>query len=299
MSATASRQDRPTLGGSGTPHAKRRRNIDRVMTVVTVLCTILALIPLVWITAYTVYRGIGSWDVGFFTQLPQLFGDGGGVRNGIVGTLFIVGMASVMGIPVGVMVGIYLSEYGNGRFAAMIRFLTDNLTGVPSIVVGLFAYGAIGLVTGGFNAFTGAFALAVMMAPIIARTTEEILRLVPASIREASLALGVPRWKTITRVVLPTALSGVITGVILAVARVAGETAPLIVTILGNNYDISLNPFGGPSTTLSLQVYQLAGQPSQEVVSNAWGGALLLIIFVLGLSIGARLIFKGGKGASF
>lgn len=297
--ATSQQQNRSTLSGGGTSLSKRRRNTDRVMTTIAIICTILALIPLAWITAYTLYRGLGAWDVAFFTQLPQLFGDGGGVRNGIVGTLFIVGMASLMGIPVGVMVGIYLSEYGDGKFAAMIRFLTDNLTGVPSIVVGLFAYGAIGLLTGGFNAFTGAFALAVMMAPIIARTTEEILRLVPASIREASLALGVPRWKTITRVVLPTALSGVITGVILAVARVAGETAPLIVTILGNNYDISLNPFGGPSTTLSLQVYQLAGQPSQEVVSNAWGGALLLIIFVLGLSIGARLIFKGNKGASF
>lgn len=301
MSATTTNPNsggRPDLTG-GTKIYRRRKRIDKIMTVIAYICAVLALIPLVWITAYTVYRGIGAWDVEFFTGLPQLFGDGGGVRNGIVGTLFIVGMASLMGIPVGVMAGIYLSEYGDGRFAAMIRFLTDTLTGVPSIVVGLFAYGAVGLITGGFNAFTGAFALAVMMAPIIARTTEEIIRLVPGSIREASLALGVPRWKTILRIVLPTALSGVITGVILAVARVAGETAPLLVTILGNNYPISLNPFGGPSTTLSLQVYQLAGQPSQAVVDNAWGAAMLLIIFVLGLSVGARLIFKGSSGTKF
>lgn len=291
--------NRPGLSGGGTSHARRRRVMDKVMTAIACVCAVLALIPLVWITAYVIYRGIGAWDVEFFTGLPQLFGDGGGVRNGIVGTLLIVGIASLMGVPFGVMAGIYLAEYGEGTFASVVRFLTDTLTGVPSIVVGLFAYGAIGLATGGFNAFTGSFALAVMMAPIIARTTEEIIRLVPGSIREASLALGVPRWKTIMRVVLPTALSGVITGVILAVARVAGETAPLIVTILGNNFPISLNPFSGPSTALSLQVYQFAAQPSPEVVDNAWGAAMLLIIFVLGMSIAARLIFSGGAGTKF
>ncbi|AHY45986.1 Phosphate ABC transporter, permease protein PstA [Rubrobacter radiotolerans] len=284
-----------SLSGGGTGHAKRRRLMDRVMTVIAYACAALALIPLVWITVYVIYRGLGAWNVQFFTELPQLYGDGGGIRNGITGTLFIVGMASAMGIPFGVMAGIYLAEYGDNRFAAAIRFLTDTLTGVPSIVIGLFAFGIVVVNTGGFNAFAGAFALAVMMIPIIARTTEEIIRLVPDSIREASLALGVPRWKTILRVVLPTALSGVITGVILSVARVAGETAPLILTILGTNFPITLDPFGGPSTTLSLQVFQLAGQPSPEVRDVAWGAALLLIIFVLGMSIGARVLFRGNS----
>ncbi|MGI8539963.1 MAG: phosphate ABC transporter permease PstA [Rubrobacteraceae bacterium] len=297
MSATTP-TNRPALTG-GTGHYRRRKLMNNVMTWLAYACALLALIPLVWITVYTIYRGLGAWDVQFFTALPQLFGDGGGVRNGITGTALVVGLASLMGIPVGVMAGIYLAEYGNNKLGSAIRFLTDTLTGVPSIVVGLFAYGVVVLNMGGYNAFAGAFALAVMMIPIIARTTEEIIRLVPDSIREASLALGVPRWKTIMRVVLPTALSGVVTGVILAVARVAGETAPLILTILGTNFAISLNPFQGESTTLSLLVYQLGAAPSPDVRDVAWGAALLLVVIVVGMSIAARLIFRGASGAKF
>jgi phosphate transport system permease protein len=240
-----------------------------------------------------IIKGLGAWDLEFFTGLPQLFGDGGGVRNGIVGTFVVMGLATLMGVPVGVMAGIYLAEYGNNRLGGLIRFLADTLTGVPSIVVGLFAFGLIVVTLGDFNAFAGAFALAVLMLPIITRTTEEIIRLVPGSIMEASLALGVPRWKTITRVVIPTALSGIVTGVLLAVARVAGETAPLILTILGTNFSVDADIFEGPYTTLSLQIYQLAGQPSNQVVEVAWGAALLLILIVLSLSIGARLVFRG------
>jgi phosphate transport system permease protein len=171
--------------------------------------------------------------------------------------------------------------------------MADTLTGVPSIVVGLFAFGVVVLNTGGFSAFAGAVALAIMMVPVITRTTEEIIRLVPNSIREASLGLGVSRWKTIMRVVVPTALSGIVTGVLLAVARVAGETAPLILTILGTNFPVSPDIFNGPYTTLSLQIYQLGGQPSPQVVEVAWGAALLLVLMVLGISIAARVIFKG------
>lgn len=263
------------------------------MTVLAYACAAAAIIPLTWILVYVVIKGLGAWDVEFFTGLPQLFGDGGGVRNGIVGTLVIVGLATLMGVPVGVMAGIYLAEYGNNRFGTLVRFLADTMTGIPSIVVGIFAFGLIVINTGGFSAFAGSVSLALLMLPVITRTTEEIIRLVPDSIREASLGLGVSRWKTILRVVVPTALSGIVTGVLLAVARVAGETAPLILTILGTNFPISPNIFDGPSTTLSLQIYQLGGQPSPEVVEVAWGAAMLLVLIVLGTSILARVIFRG------
>ena len=272
---------------------RRRKLIDRSMTVLAYLCTAAAIIPLAWIIIYVIIRGLGAWDIEFFTELPKLFGGGGGVSNGIVGTLVIVGLATLMGVPVGVMAGIYLAEYGDNRLGNVIRFMADTLTGVPSIVVGLFAFGIVVETTGGFSAFAGAVALAILMVPVITRTSEEIIRLVPNSIREASLGLGVSRWKTIMRVVVPTALSGIVTGVLLAVARVAGETAPLILTILGTNFPLSSNIFNGPYTTLSLQIYQLGGQPSPQVVEVAWGAALLLVLMVLGLSIAARLIFKG------
>jgi phosphate transport system permease protein len=278
---------------SGTSALYRRRKlVDRLMTVLAYACTAAAIIPLTWIVIYVIYRGLGAWDLAFFTELPQLFGDGGGVRSGIVGTLVIVGLATLMGVPVGIMAGIYLAEYGDNRLGGVIRFMADTLTGVPSIVVGLFAFGVV-VVNFGYSAFAGAVALAVLMVPIITRTTEEIIRLVPDSIREASLGLGVSRWKTIMRVVLPTALSGIVTGVLLAVARVAGETAPLILTIFGTNFPISSNVFSGPSTTLSLQIFQLGGAPSPQVVEVAWGAALLLVLMVLGISLMARLVFRG------
>ncbi len=285
-----------TGGGSlsGTSGSyRRRKTVDHIMTVLAYACAALAIVPLTWIILYVIYRGVGAWDAEFFTALPQLFGDGGGVRNGIVGTFVIVGLATLIGVPVGVMAGIYLAEYGDNRLGYVIRFMADTLTGVPSIVVGLFAFSLVVLNTGGFSAFAGAVALAIMMVPVITRTTEEIIKLVPNSIREASLGLGVSRWKTIMRVVVPTALSGIVTGVLLAVARVAGETAPLILTILGTNFPVSSNLFDGPYTTLSLQIYQLGGQPSPAVVEVAWGAALLLVLMVLGISIAARVIFKG------
>ncbi len=272
---------------------RRRKIVNRLVTILAYACTALAIVPLTWIVLYVIYRGFGAWDAEFFTGLPQLFGDGGGVSNGIVGTLVIVGLATLIGVPVGVMAGIYLAEYGNNRLGSIVRFMADTLTGVPSIVVGLFAFGVVVLNTGGFSAFAGAVALAIMMVPVITRTTEEIIRLVPNSIREASLGLGVSRWKTIMRVVVPTALSGIVTGVLLAVARVAGETAPLILTILGTNFPVGPDIFNGPYTTLSLQIYQLGGQPSPQVVEVAWGAALLLVLMVLGISIAARVIFKG------
>ncbi len=275
-------------------HLRRRKLMDRTMTAVAYLCAALAIIPLTWIVVYVLIQGLGAWNVRFFTQLPTTF-EAGGVRSGIFGTLEVVGLSILIGVPMGVMAGIFLAEYGSNVLGAIIRFTADTMSGVPSIVVGLFVYGLIVLNTGGaYSAVAGAFALAILMIPVITRTTEEIIRLVPASIREASLALGVPRWKTILRVVVPTALSGIVTGIFLAVARVAGETAPLIMTIFGTTAPISKNIFDGPTTTLSLLIYQLGGASFPEVVKVAWGGALLLILVIFGLSILARVLFGGG-----
>lgn len=281
-----------SLSGTSSRY-KQRKLVNRIMTVIAYACTALAVIPLTWIIIYVVIKGLGAWDANFFTALPQSFGDGGGVRNGIVGTFVVVGLATLIGVPVGVMAGIYLAEYGDNRLGYVIRFMADTMTGIPSIVVGLFAYGLIVGITGKFSALAGAFALAVLMIPVITRTTEEIIRLVPSSIREASLGLGVSRWKTIMRVVVPTALSGIVTGVLLAVARVAGETAPLILTIFGTNFPVSSNIVSQPYTTLSLQIYQLGKAPSPDVVEVAWGAAMLLVLIVVGTSILARLVFKG------
>jgi phosphate transport system permease protein len=272
--------------------------MDRLMTAVACACAVLALIPLTWIVVYVLVRGLSAWNVRFFTQLPTTY-EVGGIRNGIFGTIEVVGLSILIGVPMGVMAGIFLAEYGSNVLGAIIRFTADTLSGVPSIVVGLFVYGLIVLSTGGaYSAVAGAVALAILMIPVITRTTEEIIRLVPASIREASLALGVPRWKTIMRVVVPTALSGIVTGIFLAVARVAGETAPLIMTIFGTTAPISKNIFDGPTTTLSLLIFQLGGASFPGVVKVAWGAALLLVIIIFGLSLVARVLFKG-EGTKF
>ena len=280
---------------TGSGRYRRRRITDRIMTVLAYACALAAFVPLMAILIYVVIRGLGAWDLTFFTGLPQLYGSGGGVAPAIVGTLIIVGMASLMGVPAGIMAGIYLAEYGDNRLGDFIRFVADTMTGIPSIVVGVFAYGLI-VLNFGYSATAGAFALAILMVPIVTRSAEEIIRLVPDDIREASLALGIPRWKTILRVVLPTAISGVLTGIFLAVARVAGETAPLIFTILGNTF-WNTSPFDGAIAALPLTLYEQATSPYERVQEVGWGAALLLIVIVLGLNLGARLIFKGGSGS--
>jgi phosphate transport system permease protein len=264
------------------------------MTVVAYLCALAAIVPLALVLIYVAAKGLGAWSPEFFTGLPKLFGSGGGISNAIIGTGITVGMASLMGIPVGIMAGIYLAEYGDNRLGAFIRFVADTMTGIPSIVIGIFAYGLLVLTMGGYNAFAGAFSLAILMVPVIARTTEGIVRLVPDSIREASLALGVPRWKTILRVVVPTALAGIVTGVLLAIARVAGETAPLIFTILGSNF-LNTNIFQGPMAALPLQIYNFARSPYEGVVEAAWGASLVLVLMILVLNLLARLIFRGSR----
>jgi phosphate transport system permease protein len=269
---------------------QRRKLVDKAMTVVAYLCTLAAIVPLVLVLVYVAVKGLGAWSPQFFTGLPQLFGTGGGIYNAIIGTAIIVGLASLMGIPFGVMAGIYLAEYGNNRLGGLIRFSADVMTGIPSIVVGIFAYGLLVVNMGGFNAFAGAFSLAILMVPIITRTTEEMIRLVPGSIREAALALGAPRWKTIMYVVVPTALGGIMTGILLSIARIAGETAPLILTILGSNF-LNTKVFQGPIAALPLQIYDFSRSPYAGVIEAAWGASLVLVLMVLVLSLAARLIF--------
>lgn len=267
---------------------QRRKIMDRVMTGIAYAFTALAIVALVWVIAYVISRGLQVWSLSFFTETTALFGDGGGIYNAAIGTAWIVLLSVLIGVPVGVMAGIYLADFGDNRLGDFIRFTADTMAGIPSIVVGLFIYALLILIMG-WNAFAGACALAILMLPVIARTTEGIIRLVPGEIREASLALGIPQWKTTFRVVLPTAAAGIITGVFLAVARAAGETAPLIFTMLGSNFT-NTNPLEGAMAAVSLYVYQASSSPYEAVQNAAWGAALVLLTFVLTLNFIARAI---------
>lgn len=267
---------------------RRRKIMDRVMTAIAYAFTAFALVALVWVIAYVISRGLQVWSFSFFTETTALFGDGGGIYNAMIGTAWIVFLAVLIGVPFGVMAGIYLADFGDNRLGDFIRFTADTMAGIPSIVVGLFIYALLILIMG-WNALAGACALAILMLPVIARTTEGIIRLVPGEIREASLALGLPQWKTMFRVVLPTAVGGIITGVFLAVARAAGETAPLIFTMLGSNFT-NTNPLEGAMAAVSLYVYQASSSPYEAVQNAAWGAALVLLTFVLTLNFIARAI---------
>ena len=256
-----------------------RRITDHTMTSLAVLTVIVVLTPLFAIFGYLVFKGIVSLNWDFLTQLPKPEGEaGGGMANGIVGSVVILAIASVVGVPFGVGAGIYLAEFGRNRLGSFIRFTADVLNGVPSIVIGIVGWAI--LVRGhGFSAMAGGLALAIMMVPTICRTTEEMLLLVPQALREAAYGLGVPRWRTTLSVVLRTATSGVITGVMLAFARVAGETAPLLFTALGNEFwSLSLRQ---PSSALPLQIYKYANTPYDDLHRQAWAGALVLIILIV------------------
>ncbi len=245
------------------------------------------------ILGYIIRNGAPALNADFFTQNPAPLGQtGGGVRPAILGTLTMVGLGGLIGIPIGVGAGIYLAEYGRGRFADLVRFIADNLAGLPSIAIGAFVAALlVRRVFGSFNAFAGGVALAIIMIPIITRTTEEILRLVPNNLREASLALGTPQWKTIVSVVLPVARSGILTGVVLSLARAGGETAPLLLTALGNNF---FNPnlaegLRGPMASLPVTIYDYARSPYPDSHTKAWGAALVLVIVIGLISIAVRL----------
>src|SRR3984885_11426001 len=275
------------------PIALRRRITDHVMTGAAVLTVILVLVPLFAIFAYLVYRGFGSINWAFLTQPPKPVGEaGGGMANAIVGSAFILALASILGVPVGVGAGIYLAEYGRNRFGDVIRFTADVLNGVPSIVIGIVAYAIVVLTQKHFSALAGGVALAIMMIPTITRTTEEMLLLVPQALREAAYGLGIPRWRTTLSITLRTATSGVITGIMLAFARVAGETAPLLFTAFGNQFwNLKVNE---PTAALPLQIFTYAISPFDEWHRQAWAGALVLIILIVGAVAAVRIAVRHG-----
>jgi len=274
--------------------ALRRRITDHVMTGAAVLAVILVLAPLVAIFGYLVYRGVGSINWAFLTQTPKPVGEaGGGMANAIVGSVFILALASIIGVPIGVGAGIYLAEFGRNRFGDTIRFTADVLNGVPSIVIGIVAYALVVLSQRHFSALAGGVALAIMMIPTITRTTEEMLLLVPQALREAAYGLGIPRWRTTLSITLRTATSGVITGIMLAFARVAGETAPLLFTAFGNQF-WNLNP-NQPTAALPLQIFAYAISPFDEWHRQAWAGALILIILIVVAVTAVRIVTSRGS----
>lgn len=275
--------------------SRGRRVKDKSFTVLTWAAFVVALIPLVSVVALVVRKGSARFDLNFLTHSMRGIGPRdttGGAYHAIIGTLEQVGLASLIAIPVGLLAAIYVVEHGRGPLVPAVRFVTDVMTGVPSIVAGLFVFTFWVLALGqGFSGFAAAIALAILMLPTVVRTTEVVLGLVPDTLREASLALGVSRWKTVVSVVLPTAMSGITTGIVLAIARVTGETAPLLLTAL--NFDsINTNPFSGQQAGLPSFVFAQAGQPQQSALDRAWAGALTLLLLVLLLNLVARLIAR-------
>ena len=280
-----------------TPVALQRRTYYRklksdFMVGLTIAATVIALTPLFLVLGYLASKGASSVNWDFFTKMPVPVGQaGGGMANAIVGTLELVGLACLIGVPIGVGGGIYLAENRGQRLAQTIRFAADITMGLPSIVVGIFVYAVVVRPMGTFSTFSGGIALAMIMIPLVTRTTEEMVLLVPHELREAAFALGVPRWRTTISVIARTAMSGIATGVILAVARVAGETAPLLFTAFGNRFwSTSLRE---PIASLTVQVYTYAISPFADWQRQAWAGALVLTAIVLALELGVRWVTRG------
>jgi phosphate transport system permease protein len=277
------------------PIDPRRRRVDLLARSLLAIGTVIALIPLVLILWYLLKRGLPAWSLSFFTTDPtgKFFGDAGGIKSAIIGTIEMVALATVIAGPIGIGVALYLTEYGGtSRFAKTVRYFTDVLTGVPSIVFGLFIYITLVVtgIGGTFTAWKGALALALLMLPVVTRSAEVVLELVPGSLREAGLALGAPRWRVVARVVLPAAAPGIITGVLLSVARAAGETAPLLFTatiVKATSYDL-----GGPMNSLPAQIFSDVGQAQDRLVERAWGAALTLVVMILVFSTVARLLAR-------
>ncbi|MCO5176431.1 MAG: phosphate ABC transporter permease PstA [Thermomicrobiales bacterium] len=296
MAAThAPRQSLLEASGS-----QRRKITSKILVGMTGAATLIALVPLLLIISYVVVQGFQSLNFDFFTQTfkPVTLGSAptsaGGVLHAIVGSLLIVGIALLMAVPVGVMAGIYLAEYPGTSASNVIRFSTDVLTAMPSIVVGVVAYVLIVQRAQQFSALAGSIALMVLMVPVVTRTTEEILRLVPGSVREAAMALGVPKWRFTLNVVIPMGLSGIVTGILLAFARAMGETAPLLVTVLGNN-NLTFDIFG-PMQALPLIAYRYTEQPFEVLNQQAWGAALILVAIVLFANVMVRLATRRTTG---
>ena len=264
----------------------RRRALSRFVVFLCGLAVVLALVPLFFVFFYVIQQGFSSLSWDFFTKMPKPVGEtGGGMANAIVGSLMVTALAALVAIPVGVLAGIYAAEYRGTRLASAVRFAADTLNGVPSIVIGVFAYGIV-VLHFQFSALAGGFALAVMMLPLVMRTTEELLLLVPSTLREGALALGATRSRAVLTVVLPAALPGIVTGILLALARVSGETAPLLFTAF-NNHFFNTDP-RQPIATLTVQIYTYAISAYDDWHRQAWAGALVLVVMVLTCSLLAR-----------
>ena len=277
---------KPTKGGSGAG----RRAVSTLMATFTAVCAFLGVAVLALILGYIAWRGVSSLSLQFLIDTPKPVGEGGGIGNAIVGTLLLLSLASVIGLPLGIAAGVYLSEFGRGWFAGVVRFISDTLTGVPSIVTGVFVYTLIVIPMRQFSALAGGIALGIIMIPIVTRTTEEMLRLVPASLREGALALGAPQWRVTTGVVLPAAASGIATGAMLAVARVSGETAPLLFTAFGSRFfGVRLDE---PVASLTVQIFNYAVSPYDEWHAQAWAATLVLMTLILIINISVRLLTR-------
>jgi phosphate transport system permease protein len=276
------------------PTYLRRRWTSRLMLGLSGTAAGIAILMLGLILGYTLVRGVSSLNLDFFLQAAKPVGEsGGGMRNEIIGTLILIGLGSVIALPVGLMAGMFLAEFAGPKVAASVRFAADILAGIPSIVVGVFAYAIVVRPMHSYSALSAGVALAIIMIPIIARTAEESLRLVPNSMREAALALGITRWRAVIGVVVPGAMTGIVTGIMLGVARISGETAPLLFTALGSQFGFQglLNPIGA----LPLQIYHYALSPYPDWQQQAWAGAFLLIMMVLGISILVRWLSRRGR----
>lgn len=273
-------------------HSSKRRLMDKIVSALAVVCVLAAIIPLGSILLEVIKNGASAITIELVTQPPGAMGSAtsGGIAPAIQGTLIVIGLAALIGAPVGILAGIFLSEFapGNGLFPSAVRLFSDVLTGLPSVVIGIVGYLTIVLTTGSFSVLAGAFSLSIIMIPIVVRITEETLKIVPNSIREAGQSLGIAKWKITLFIVLKSAKSGVITGIVLAISRIAGETAPLIMTILGTS--LFFSSFTNPVDALPLRIWRLASQPYDSAHSQGWGAALILIIVVMILSMALRLL---------
>ncbi len=276
---------------------RKRKIINTIMLSLCIIAAAMAVVPLIYIFFYTAGAGLTSLNFDFFTALPKPFGeDGGGMVNAIVGTVILIGLGGLFGIPIGILTGIYVSEYSGSLMSNVVKFITDVLSGIPSIVIGIFAYGLIVLPMQRFSALAGGFALGILMIPTVTRITEEMLKLVPQTLREASLALGISRWKTTLRITLRTASSGIITGVLLAIARAAGETAPLLFTSFGNSFwSTSLDQ---PMASIPVQIFNYAISPYDEWHRKAWAGAFVLISIVFIVNLIVRVVTRNKYSGS-
>lgn len=274
---------------------RRRIAVDYLARVVTGVAALFVLAILAIILGYMIYKGAGAMSVSFFTELPKPVGEeGGGIANAVVGSLIMLALATLISVPVGILAAIYLSEFGTGWFAQVLRFLSDVLAGIPSIVVGIFAYTLLVIPMRSFSGYAGGVALAIIMLPVVIRTTEEMLRLVPQSLRDGGLALGAPKWRVTVNVVLASSISGIATGSLLAVARAIGETAPLLFTAL--NSSLWTTDLGRPMASLPVQIYVYSISPYEDWHQKAWAAAFTLVVIILVLNVTVRYLTRSRHG---